>query len=165
MLAEMLRLTRRGGRVGVIVRASDQPRFLNLSLPPELEATILARSAQRAESHAVDVVTSACTGDSSMPVWWTSRWAPTGTGHRGEVHPVGTRLVDQTVPSPSAAEVHEFRAGVARAEQDRTLIFAQPTIVPLARACNSIAKVGCRCICTVDSRQTYGSNRKHKTEM
>ncbi|MBV9325564.1 MAG: class I SAM-dependent methyltransferase, partial [Chloroflexi bacterium] len=36
MLAEMMRVTRRGGRIGVVVRAIDLPRFLNVSLPPDL---------------------------------------------------------------------------------------------------------------------------------
>jgi ubiquinone/menaquinone biosynthesis C-methylase UbiE len=74
MLAEMLRVTRRGGRVGVVVRATDQPRFLNISLPPELDAKELACRPRALVLQAVDARTSACTGDSWMRVWWTSRW-------------------------------------------------------------------------------------------
>ncbi len=47
MLAEMLRVTQRGGRVGVVVRAIDLPRFLNVSLPAALDARVLAMSAPR----------------------------------------------------------------------------------------------------------------------
>ena len=37
MMAEMVRVTKPGGRVGVIVRARDLPTIINLPLPPELK--------------------------------------------------------------------------------------------------------------------------------
>jgi SAM-dependent methyltransferase len=40
MLAEMIRVTRPGGRIGVIVRAVDLPTFWALPLPPEVLAKV-----------------------------------------------------------------------------------------------------------------------------
>lgn len=40
MLAEMIRVTKPGGRIGVIVRAMDMPRFFNVPLDPTLKAKI-----------------------------------------------------------------------------------------------------------------------------
>jgi len=40
MMAELIRVTKPGGRVAVIVRANDRPVFFNLSLPEELRAGI-----------------------------------------------------------------------------------------------------------------------------
>jgi len=41
-LAEMVRVTKPGGRVAVIVRAFDRPFLMNLSLPPDLKAKVEA---------------------------------------------------------------------------------------------------------------------------
>jgi hypothetical protein len=40
MLAELVRVVRPGGRVAVIVRAVDMPRWTNVPLPPSLHARI-----------------------------------------------------------------------------------------------------------------------------
>jgi SAM-dependent methyltransferase len=42
MLAEIARVTRRGGRIGVIVRAIDMPFMVNLPLEPALKAKVEA---------------------------------------------------------------------------------------------------------------------------
>ncbi len=42
MLAEMVRVTKPGGRVAVIARAIDRPFLMNLSLSPELKAKVEA---------------------------------------------------------------------------------------------------------------------------
>jgi ubiquinone/menaquinone biosynthesis C-methylase UbiE len=34
MLAELVRVTKPGRRIGVVVRATDMPRYLNVELPP-----------------------------------------------------------------------------------------------------------------------------------
>lgn len=45
MLAEMVRVTRPGGRVGVVVRAVDMPRWVNAKLPAALLAKVQAPAA------------------------------------------------------------------------------------------------------------------------
>lgn len=40
MLAEMVRVAKPGGRVGVIVRAEDRPWWINVPLPPELRLKV-----------------------------------------------------------------------------------------------------------------------------
>jgi SAM-dependent methyltransferase len=40
MLAEIVRVTRRGGRIGVVVRATDMPFWVNLPLDPALKAKV-----------------------------------------------------------------------------------------------------------------------------
>src|SRR5205807_356852 len=40
MLAEMVRVTRRGGRVGIVVRATDMRPWVNIALPPDLLAAV-----------------------------------------------------------------------------------------------------------------------------
>lgn len=45
MLAEMIRVTKRGGRIAVIARAMDMPFLMNLRLPAELQAKVDAPGA------------------------------------------------------------------------------------------------------------------------
>jgi SAM-dependent methyltransferase len=128
MLAELLRVTRRGGRVGVVVRATDQPRFLNVSLPPELDAKVLAMSAPRA-----GVASRGC-ADVSL----YRRFVDAGLV---DLH-MGPQLAPDTVERSASRdlpqyvnvisrlltpdEASQFRDAIARAEEDRTLIFAEP---------------------------------------
>jgi SAM-dependent methyltransferase len=128
MLAEMLRVTRRGGRVGVVVRATDQPRFLNISLSPELDAKVLAMSAPRA-----GVASRGC-ADVSL----YRRFVDAGLVDLQ----MGPQLAPDTLERSASRDLPQyvnlmtrlltrdegtqFRDAIARAEQDRTLIFAEP---------------------------------------
>jgi ubiquinone/menaquinone biosynthesis C-methylase UbiE len=127
MLAEMIRVTRPGGHIGVVVRAIDQPRFLNVSLPPELDTKVLALSAPRfgvGSRGCADVSLYRRFVDSGLVDLQMGPQLAPETAERSTSY--ARRLVDQLAPSLSAEELDQLRAAVARAEQDRTLIFAQP---------------------------------------
>ncbi|MEM7034273.1 MAG: methyltransferase domain-containing protein, partial [Chloroflexota bacterium] len=49
MLAEMIRVTKPGGRVGVIVRAMDMPRLFNIPVDPALKARVEVAAEAQAE--------------------------------------------------------------------------------------------------------------------
>jgi SAM-dependent methyltransferase len=127
MLAEMLRVTRRGGRVGVVVRAIDQPRFLNVSLPLELDTKILAMSAPR------DGVASGGCADTGLyrrfvdaglvDLQMGPQLAPE-SAERSRSY--AAAYADVIARGLTADETSQLRAAIARAEQDGTLIFAQP---------------------------------------
>ncbi len=127
MLAEMLRVTRPGGRIGVVIRAIDLPRFLNVSLPPELDARVLAMSAPR-----VGVSRRGCADVSLYRRFVDAGLTELEMGPQLAVES-GDRLAsvlpeyaDRIAHGLSAADAGQFRDAIARASQDRTLLYALP---------------------------------------
>lgn len=127
MLAEMMRVTRRGGRIGVVVRAIDLPRFLNVSLPPDLEARVLAMSAPR-----MGVAGRGC-ADTTLYRRFVNaglvdlemgpQLAPEAAERSVRQLPEYADRIAQALP---AMDARQFRDAIANAVHDNTLIYAQP---------------------------------------
>jgi ubiquinone/menaquinone biosynthesis C-methylase UbiE len=124
MLAEMVRVTRSGGRVAVVGHGHDMPRWVNLPLRPEIKAKVEA------------------------PGWADESGHPRGCDDASlyqRFHQVGLTDISmfpqlatfdgrarlQTfqasiLPTLSVAEVEEWRAAVAQAEAEGTFFIATP---------------------------------------
>jgi SAM-dependent methyltransferase len=126
MLAEMIRVTRPGGRVAVVVRATDMPSWINLPLPPEIMRKVTT-------SASAGVAEGGC-GDASL----YRRFRASGLTELRMGPKLGT-----TLPGPGfafarpgfetgargvldPAEREIWDAAVAQAEADGTLMWAQP---------------------------------------
>ena len=127
MLAEMVRVTRPGGRIGVVVRAIDQPRFLNVALSPELEARVLGMSAPRlgVGSHGcADVSLYRRFVDAGLAdLEMGPQLASDNPEQSARVLPEYADRIAHALPADDA---RQFRDAVAGAVRDRILIFAQP---------------------------------------
>jgi ubiquinone/menaquinone biosynthesis C-methylase UbiE len=127
MLAEMLRVTRPGGRLGVVVRAIDQPRFLNVSLPAALDAKVLAMSAPRmgvSRRGCADVSLYRRFVDAGLS---ELEMGPQLALERGErLARTLPEYADRIAHGLSTEESRQFRDAIAQAEQDRTLLYALP---------------------------------------
>ncbi len=127
MLAELVRVTRPGGRIGVIVRATDLPRFLNIELPDELKVPFLLRSVPN-----VGVGERGC-GDASLyrrfvkagltDLQMGPQLAPDHAQRAVERMTMFTTRMAKTLPP---AEARAFNTAIQRASDDGTLIFAEP---------------------------------------
>ena len=125
MLAEMVRVTRPGGRVAVIVRALDASWWVNLPLKPALKAKVQAPG-----SMASGVAVGGC-ADASIYLRF----------HRAGLHrcTFSPHLVPVTKADPrftlfqqiyltslGPQEADDWRSAVAEAEADGTFFMAQP---------------------------------------
>jgi SAM-dependent methyltransferase len=126
MLAEMIRVTRPGGRVAVMVRATDMPQWINLPLPPAIMAKVTAPGG-------AGVAASGC-GDASL----YRRFRASGLADLRMGPKLGT-----TLPGPGfaymrrgfeagargaldAAERAVWDAAAARADAEGTFMWGQP---------------------------------------
>jgi ubiquinone/menaquinone biosynthesis C-methylase UbiE len=125
MLAEMVRVTRPGGRVGVVVRATDMRPWVNLSLSPDLSAAV----------EAVPGAGAADLGCSDASLYRRFKEAglqtvmagPQLATDRPDDSPERLRLFSGRIAQGlDAAAAREFRAAVQRASEQGTMLWAEP---------------------------------------
>jgi ubiquinone/menaquinone biosynthesis C-methylase UbiE len=121
MLAECVRVTKRGGRVGVIVRSLDMPGWVNLPLGSELK--------KKTEIQRGHVVQEGC-ADASLyrrmrqaglkELSMFPQWATFSAGERLEFEQ------DRIVAILTPEELSEWQKATAQAGAEGTFFIAQP---------------------------------------
>lgn len=122
MLAEMVRVTKPGGHIAVIVRGLDMPWLVNLDLPEALKAKVEAPRGLRSVAQG---------GCADASLYQRMREAgliekqifPQLTALNG---PMGYYYFDRLQASLSVEEASAWRAAITQAEDKQTLFIAQP---------------------------------------
>jgi len=125
MLAELVRVTKAGGRVAVIVRAIDMPRWVNLPLSPSLKAKVDAPGLIGAGAAA-----QGCADASLYRRFYTAGLTRlTVFPQLVAVTSADPRLADQQqqlLATLSPEETQEWQRAVAQAEAKGMFFIAQP---------------------------------------
>jgi hypothetical protein len=125
MLAEMVRVTRSGGRVGIVVRATDMRPWVNVSLRPDLTAAVESVSgAGAADLGCSDASLYRRFRDAGLrPLMMGPQLAP----DRAEDSPQRLRFFTGRVAQGlQPDEAQEFRDAVHRATENGTMLWAEP---------------------------------------
>jgi hypothetical protein len=126
MLAEMVRVTRPGGRIGVAVRSLDMPQWVNLQLSAELKAkvdapeSIAGRGAGMAESGCADASLYLRFRDAGLTAVKALPQLASATG------PWLDFIESRLLPTLNEHEVMEWRGALVEAESEGTFFIARP---------------------------------------
>jgi SAM-dependent methyltransferase len=125
MLAELIRVTKPGGRIGVVVRATDMSLWMNLDLNPELRARIDAAPRAGAEEHG-------CADASLYQRFRTAGLTDLKMGPQlGPNQPESgsslfTSFSTRILQVLDADDAQQFGAAIAKAIEAGTLVWAEP---------------------------------------
>jgi SAM-dependent methyltransferase len=125
MLAEMVRVTRSGGRVGIVIRATDMRPWVNVSLRPDLKAAVESVSgAGAADLGCSDASLYRRFRDAGLrPLMMGPQLAP----DRAEDSPQRLRFFTGRIGQAlQPDEAREFRDAVHRATENGTMLWAEP---------------------------------------
>lgn len=124
MLREFVRVTKPGGKVGAVVRSTDLPRWVNLTLGAALENKV-----ESANFFSGRVTDKGC-ADASLyrrmiaaglkDVAMLPQWASHKNGERLDY------LHDRTVSLLNPVEIREWRASLDRAKDEGTFFISEP---------------------------------------
>lgn len=121
MLGELVRVTKPGGKIGVIVRAVDMPWWANVPLEGELKAKVQAPRGPVEERGCADASLYRRFRDAGLR---EVKSLPQSAAFSG---PYWARVLDDRIlPALDREEAAAWRVALARAEADGTFLYATP---------------------------------------